>query len=45
MDKIEYGSYGESRAVKYLEDKNFEILEQNFRCKIGEIDIIAKDKG
>ena len=44
LNKKEYGSFGESRAVEYLDNKNYEVLEQNFRCRIGEIDIIAKDK-
>lgn len=44
IDKIEYGSFGESEAVKFLEDKDYEVIEQNFRCRMGEIDIVAKDK-
>ncbi len=37
------GSLGESLAVKYLTDMGYIILDRNFRCKLGEIDIIAKD--
>lgn len=36
------GNYGENAAVEYLKSLNYEIIERNFRCKIGEIDIIAK---
>lgn len=40
----ETGKIGEDLACEYILKKNFEIIERNFRCKIGEIDIIAKDK-
>ena len=40
----EIGRLGEELATKYLEDFNYEIIEKNFRCRSGEIDIIAKDK-
>ena len=37
------GMYGEDFACKYLEKNNYSILERNFHCYQGEIDIIAKD--
>lgn len=40
----EIGNHGELAAQKYLEGLGYVILEKNFRCKSGEIDIIAKDK-
>ncbi|MCJ7773245.1 MAG: YraN family protein [Desulfobacterales bacterium] len=40
-----FGRKSESLAVKHLKRKGYKILEQNFRTKMGEIDIIAKDKG
>jgi putative endonuclease len=38
------GKDGEDWAVKYLKSNGFKILDKNFRCQIGEIDIVAKDK-
>ena len=40
----EIGKKGEEIAAKYLEQNNYKIIKQNFRCKQGEIDIIAIDK-
>jgi putative endonuclease len=38
------GYESESLAVKYLEEKNFKIIKQNFTfSRYGEIDIIAED--
>lgn len=44
MNNRKTGIEGESRAVDFLKDKGYEILERNYSCKIGEIDIVAKDK-
>ena len=40
----EIGIWGENLACKYLEENNYKIIERNFLCKQGEIDIIAKDQ-
>lgn len=37
------GSTGESLASEYLTSRGFKIVLRNYRCKFGEIDIIAKD--
>ena len=37
------GKYGEEVACDYLEKNNYKIIERNFSCYQGEIDIIAKD--
>lgn len=39
----EIGKIGEDVAMQYLEEKGYKIVERNFECKQGEIDIIAKD--
>ena len=47
MSKInnrQFGNKAEDEAVLFLESKGYEILERNFRTRLGEIDIIAKDK-
>ena len=36
------GEAQETRAVFELEKLGYKILEKNFRCKVGEIDIIAE---
>ena len=44
MIKKELGNLGEKLAAEYLEKKKYKIIEKNFYCKQGEIDIIAKNK-
>lgn len=43
MNKRAVGTAYEKLAGMYLEQQGYEILEYNFRCRMGEIDIIAKD--
>ena len=38
------GKIGENLACQYLEKNNYKIIKRNFRCRQGEIDIIAYDK-
>lgn len=38
------GALGEKLALDYLRKRGYHILETNFRCREGEIDIIARDK-
>jgi putative endonuclease len=42
MNKRSIGVDYEYIAALYLQAEGYEIIEHNFRCKIGEIDIIAK---
>ena len=43
MQKNIFGKRGEIIAENYLKEKGYKILETNYKNKIGEIDIIAKD--
>lgn len=40
---LERGLAAEERAARFLSDKGWEILERNFRAKVGELDIVARD--
>lgn len=44
MNKRMIGSDGEEKAVQYLVQQGCSIIMTNYTCKIGEIDIIAKDE-
>ncbi|MGN0812109.1 MAG: YraN family protein [Candidatus Coproplasma sp.] len=35
------GFFGERKAAKFLKKNGYKILSRNFKCKAGEIDIIA----
>ena len=37
------GRYGEELAVRHLERLGLVVLDRNWRCKHGEIDIVARD--
>lgn len=39
------GAYGERVAERYLADAGMQVLERNWRCSEGEIDIVALDAG
>lgn len=38
------GSWGEAVAAEYLRKKRYTILAANYRCRFGEIDLIASDR-
>ena len=42
-DNRSVGARGEDIAVAYLKGKKYAILERNFSCKGGELDIVARD--
>ena len=42
MKKTELGAWGEDRAAEYLTDNGYRIVCRNFRCRMGEIDLIAQ---
>lgn len=37
------GGRGENVAARYLRNQGFKIIVRNFRCAVGEVDIIARD--
>jgi putative endonuclease len=39
------GQLGEELAVKHLQQLGYTILQRNYRCQYGEVDIIAQDEG
>ncbi len=42
MDKKELGKFGERMAAEYLVLNGYQIVAQNFKCRLGEVDIIGK---
>ena len=45
MNTHELGRGQEQRVADWMRQQGFYIVEQNFRCKFGEIDLIAKKEG
>lgn len=45
MNKRRIGAHYEKTAGQYLERRGYRILEYNFRCRFGEIDIVARESG
>lgn len=43
MAGVSKGAAGEVLAARFLRDKGYEIWTANYRCRFGEIDIIAAD--
>lgn len=44
MNKAMTGAFGELTAGRYLREQGYSIITTNYRCRMGEIDIIAADK-
>lgn len=40
-----FGKSSENEALRYLKKQGYRILELNYKTTLGEIDIIARDKG
>ena len=45
LTKILTGKDGEKIAASFLKKNGYRIIEINFRCVLGEIDIVAKENG
>ena len=43
--RIRTGKAGEELAAAYLRQAGYEILERNYRCPFGEVDIVACEGG
>ncbi len=41
---LKLGKQGELFAEKYLRKNRFKILDKNYRCSLGEIDVVAREK-
>lgn len=44
MNNRAVGTKFEQEAANYLKKNGYQILQNNFRCKVGEIDLIAKNE-
>ena len=43
MTTRDVGRHGEDAATRLLVERGYEILHRNWRCRLGEIDIVATD--
>ncbi len=43
MAAVSKGAAGEVLAARFLRDNGYDLLAANYRCRFGEIDIIAAD--
>lgn len=44
MNTRKIGAFYEESACEYLKEQGITIIERNFRCHQGEVDIIGRDK-
>ena len=42
-DRSRLGAHGEAVAARYLERRGLVVLDRNWRCRAGEIDLVATD--
>ena len=45
MTAKDRGGWGEAQVAAYLRRRGYELLAANYRCRFGEIDLIAKRAG
>jgi putative endonuclease len=43
--RVQLGKWGEDCACRELRRRGYEILERRYRTRVGEIDIVASDRG
>ena len=41
--RVSLGVFGERLAVRYLREQGMEVIERNWRCEHGEVDVVALD--
>jgi putative endonuclease len=39
------GGYGERVAVRHLVERGLVLLDRNWRCPLGEVDVVMRDRG
>ena len=44
MEKKELGKKGEEIALRFLKKNGYRLVERNYVCKMGEVDIVAREK-
>jgi putative endonuclease len=44
QERLSLGKKGEDLAIGQLKALRYKILERNFKCSLGEIDVIARDR-
>lgn len=44
MSRTEIGQLGERLAVEYLESLGLQVLDRNWRCRYGELDVVVADR-
>ena len=44
-NNLEFGKAAEKAALEFLKAKGYKILARNYKTKLGEIDIVAEDRG
>ncbi len=42
-NRYQKGKEGERLAAEFLEQRGCELLDRNFRCQLGEIDLVVRD--
>lgn len=45
QQRLELGKKGEDAAIAFLKKTGYRIIKRNYKNKLGEIDIVAKEKG
>ena len=43
--RTELGAYGEAAAARHLVEQGMVVLDRNWRCELGEVDLVLRDGG